>query len=93
MRYRYFADFRHGISLPIFLTVFRYWVPPNVPLKRLVFYGFREQIARIFIASGFENNDNKCNNNNNSCKQSNIWKLIADFLKEILFSRVEYVVA
>ena len=33
MRYRYLDDFRRGISVfAIFLTVLRYWVPPNVPL-------------------------------------------------------------
>ena len=33
MGYRYLDDFRRGISVfAIFLTVLRYWVPPNVPL-------------------------------------------------------------
>ena len=38
--------------LPIFLTVFRCWVPPNVPLKRSIVWK-RGAKWRSFVISGF----------------------------------------
>ena len=58
-----------------------------------MYFGNNLHVSSLPVVLENNNNNNKCNNNNNNCEQSNVWKLIADFLKEILFSGVEYVVA
>ena len=41
MRYRYFVDFWHGISVyAYFLMVLRYWLPTNVPPSTLLLSNF-----------------------------------------------------